>query len=260
MTIDVNVNLSRWPFRRTPCDEPEKLVATLRRGGVTQAWAGTLDGLFHRDVAAANARLAADCRRFGPGLLVPFGTINPKLPDWRDDLRRCREEHRMPGIRLHPNFHGYKLDDPLFAETLDAAAEAKFIVQIALKMDDVRVQHPLIQVPDVDPTPLAKVLAAQPKLRVVLLNTNRTIQQAAGKKLIALPNVYIECAMWETIGAVEAILAAAPDRVLFGSHLPLFPLESSLLKLRESVLTAAQERAIRCENARRLFPGAKNLS
>lgn len=255
MTIDANVNLSRWPFRRTPCDEPEKLVATLRRGGVTQAWTGTLDGLFHRDVAAANARLAADCRRFGPGLLVPFGTINPKLPDWRDDLRRCREEHHMPGVRLHPNFHGYKLDDPLVAELLTAAEQAKFVVQIALKMDDVRVQHPLIQVPDVDPTPLAKLLATRPKLSVTLLNTNRTIQQAAGKKLVTLPNVYIECAMWETIGAIEAILAAAPDRALFGSHLPLFSLESSLLKLRESVLTPAQERAIRCENAQRLLAG-----
>lgn len=255
MTIDVNVNLSRWPFRRTPCDEPEKLAATLRRHGVTQAWAGTLDGLFHRDIASANARLAADCRQFGNGLLLPFGSINPRLPDWRDDVRRCRDEHRMPGIRLHPNFHGYKLDDPLLCEVLDAAEQAKFIVQIAVRMDDVRVQHPLIQVPDVDPTPLATILAARPKLRVVLLNTNRTVQQAAAKKLIALPNVYIDCAVWETIGAIEALLAATPERALFGSHLPLYPLESALLKLRESELSPAQERAIRSENAQRLLAG-----
>lgn len=253
MTIDVNVNLSRWPFRRTPCDEPAKLVAALRHGGVTQAWTGTLDGLFHRDVASANARLADDCRRFGAGLLVPFGTVNPKLPDWREDLRRCREEHRMPGIRLHPNYHGYKLDEPLFAELLDAAEQANCLVQLAVRMDDVRVQHPRVQVPDVDPEPLAKLLAARPRQRVVLLNTNRSILSAAGKKLAALPNVFLDCAGWETIGAIEALLAAAPDRGLFGSHLPLFPLESSLLKLRESVLSEAQLRAIRDENARRLL-------
>ena len=39
--IDVNVNLSRWPFRRLAGDEPEGLVARLRKHRVIQAWAGT---------------------------------------------------------------------------------------------------------------------------------------------------------------------------------------------------------------------------
>src|SRR5438046_2141436 len=51
--IDVNVSLGQWPVRRTRCDDPRELVARLRRQGVSQAWAGTLEGLLHKDIASA---------------------------------------------------------------------------------------------------------------------------------------------------------------------------------------------------------------
>src|SRR5439155_20659192 len=101
--IDVNVNLSRWLLRRLRGDDTSALVAMLHRHNVVQAWAGTFDVLLHKDLASANARLADQCHRHGRGVLVPFGSINPKSPDWKEDLRRCAEEHRMAGIRLHPN-------------------------------------------------------------------------------------------------------------------------------------------------------------
>lgn len=253
--IDVNVNLSRWPLRRTPCDEPAKLVEALGRGGVTQAWTGTLDGLLHRDLGAANARLADECRRFGPGLLVPFGSVNPMLPDWREDMRRCRQEHGMPGIRLHPNYHGYRLDEPVFAEVLREARAHGLIVELALRMDDVRVQHRLMCVADVDPGPLAKVLAGLPPGPLVLLNVTRATAATQLRQLAALSGVYFDCAMWEGVGGLAALAeAVSVQRVLFGSHLPLFPLESSLLKLRESGLSDAILDAIREGNARRLLP------
>ncbi len=44
--IDVNVNLSRWPFRRLAGDDPEGLAARLRARNVNRAWTGTLDGIF----------------------------------------------------------------------------------------------------------------------------------------------------------------------------------------------------------------------
>lgn len=252
--VDVNVNLSRWPSRHLRGDDTASLVAMLRRHGVSQAWAGSFDGLLHKDIAAVNARLADECRRHGRGMLVPIGSINPNLPGWEDDLRRCAEEHHMPGIRVHPNYHGCKLDDPEFARMLRLAAERRLIVQIALVMEDERMMHPLLRVEPVDITPLASLVRQTPGLRLVLLNALRTLRGQPLRELIAAGEVCIEISMLEGVGGVANLLREAPaHRVLFGSHAPLFYFESALLKLKESPLTEEQLRAIRGENAQRLL-------
>ncbi len=256
MIVDVNVSLSRWPFRRLPCDETPRLVERLKRRGVTQAWAGSLDGVFHRDIGGVNARLADECRRSGEGRLVPFGSVNPKLPDWPEDLRRCHEEYRMPGIRLHPNYHGYTLADPVFCELLAAAEKRGLVVQLAVRMDDVRVQHRLMQVADVDTKPLAGLLAGRPKLPLILLNALATIRGPELARIAAAGNVYVDISMLEGIAGVSQLAREVPvERILFGSHLPLFDLESAALKMRESELTAAETAAIAHGNARRLLAG-----
>jgi predicted TIM-barrel fold metal-dependent hydrolase len=254
LIIDVNVSLSRWPFRRLRGDEPATLVDKLRKKNVVHAWAGSLEGIFHKDLAGVNTRLAQDCRTYAPGFLVPFGSINPKLPDWQEDLRRCHEEHKMPGIRLHPNYHGYKLDDPVFHELLKSAAARKLTVQLALCMEDERTQHPLMRVPPVDLTPLAGLVAAERQLRLVILNCHPTFAVERLEKLSAAGQVYFDFAMLERIGTVARLADRVTwPRVLFGSNYPLYYFESALLKVQESGLTEAQTKAVFEDNARRLM-------
>lgn len=253
MIIDTNVNLSRWRFRRLIGDEPAELVARLRKRKVTQAWAGSFDGLFHKDLSSANSRLAKDCRAYGQGMLLPFGSINPQLPDWKEDLRRCKEEHRMAGIRLHPNYHGYSLQDPVFAEVLSLATAGGFIVQLALCMEDERTQNPLMRIPPVDLTPLADLVAREPKLRLVVLNSYLTLNLDLLKKLSSSGEVYFDFSMVERIEGVERLAQKVSfQKILFGSNYPLFYFESALLKVQESGLTEEQKKAVFEGNARRL--------
>lgn len=254
MIIDVNVSLSRWPFRRLTGDEPAALVAKLRQKKVVQAWTGSFDGIFHKDLAAVNARLANDCRTYGPDLLLPFGSINPKLPDWQEDLRRCHDEHGMPGIRLHPNYHGYKLDDPAFGELLKLAAARKLIVQLALCMEDERTQHPLMRVPPVDFTPLAGLVTAEPQLRLVILNSYPQLAMEKLRELSSAGQVYFDFAMVERVAPVVRLAEQVSfSRVLFGSNYPLFYFESAVLKAQESGLTEAQTKSVFEGNPRRLL-------
>jgi predicted TIM-barrel fold metal-dependent hydrolase len=251
MIVDTNAYLSRWPFRRLAGDEPSDFVTRLRKHGVGQAWVGSFDGLLHRDVGAVNARLASDCKTFGNGMLIPFGTVNPKLPDWREDLRRCREVFHMPGIRLHPNYHGYTLADPEFAELLHLAASAGMVVQVAMQMEDERTQYPLMRIPPVNPAPLTAIVRTIPSLRLVILNLGAV---AGRKQLAAAGQVYFDFAMVEHVGGVADLATeVSRDRVVFGSHFPLFHFESAALKVQEAGFSDADVQAVCVENARRLL-------
>jgi predicted TIM-barrel fold metal-dependent hydrolase len=248
--IDVNVSVSRWPFRRLPDDEPENLVSRLKRLGVTEAWAGSYDALLHQDTGGVNLRLVATCRSQGGGILRPFGTVNPLLPDWQEELRRCHEDHKMLGIRLHPNYHGYALDNPVFAELLASAAKRGLIVQIAMKMLDERTLHPLFKnLPSTSPGPLEELVKRDPKPKVVLLNGGG----GRGGNLLATGAVSIDMSTVEGAAGLERLVRRiGHEHLLFGSQAPLFYAEAAHLKLKESVLTPEQLDAITQKNAERL--------
>ena len=251
--IDTNVSLFQWPFRRLPLDQTSPLLATMQTHGVTEAWAGSFEGILHRDLAGVNARLADACRDSG-GRLRPFGSVNPLLPAWEDDLRRCHEIHRMPGIRLHPNYHGYTLAAPEFKRLLALATARGLLVQIALLMEDTRTHHPLLTVPDVDAAPLPEAVAAVPQARVLLLNSGKVLEGSLAARLAATPGIHFDIARIESAGGVGRHMRRLPaGRLVFGTHAPFFLYESAVIKLYESDLTAAESRALLVENAQKLL-------
>jgi len=167
----------------------------------------------------------------------------------------------MPGIRLHPNYHGYKLDDPDFARLLLLASERHLIVQLALAMEDERMMHPLLRVEPVDPSPLPDLVQHTPGLRLVLLNALGKLRDQTLQNLMMTGEVSVEISMLEGVGGVANLLSQVPpERVLFGSHTPLFYFESALLKLKESPLSEEQLRSIRRGNAQRLLPRSRRQS
>jgi predicted TIM-barrel fold metal-dependent hydrolase len=237
-------------------DTPAALVAKLRSLRIEKAWAGSYEGLLHRDVGGVNLRLAESCREHGRGILVPFGSVNPTLPDWEEDLRRCHEDHKMPGVRLHPNYHDYTLDDPRFRRLLALAAERKLLVQLAASMEDPRTQHPQLQVPDVDLEPLPDLMKKVPGVKVLILNDRRA--GSTSKSFASTPGVFFDMARVEgTDGVAKFVRGAPAGRVVFGSHAPFFIYESALIKVYESELTEAESRALFEQNATRLLSYTK---
>src|SRR5262249_7404466 len=263
--IDTNVHVFDWPFRKLKYAGAKALVAKLRQHRIKQAWAGSYEGLLHKNLDGVNARLAEECQANGAGILLPFGTVNPALPDWEEDLRRCQEKYRMPGVRLYPSYHNYTLQKPEVARLLQLAHKRGLIVQLAVRMEDPRVQLPVTRTPSVDVTALPELLAALPKIRLQLLNAfNGTdpLRGQVGRQLIEKTQVTVDISHVEGQGGLGKLIAGdrdsgrpplAVERIVFGSHAPFFPCESAVFKLFESPLGRPELEKVMHANAERFL-------
>jgi len=238
--VDTNVSLFRWPFRRLPLDETGKLVEKLRSLGITTALAGTFEGIFHRDLTAANDRLSAECARFPE--LIPVASVDPSMPGWERDLAGAKI-----AIRLHPGYHGYALDDPRIHELLIAAAQRALLVQLTVALEDPRTQSDRVRVPEVDLTPLPAAMAKAPSARVQLLNWKG--RGSLTNTLRDLPNLSVDTALADGTDAVAALVKTfGPERVMFGTHAPFLIPEAALLRVHEAGLGEADLRSVVREN------------
>jgi len=247
--IDTNVSLFQWPFRRLPLDETEMLVNKLQSLGVSEAWAGSFEGILHRDIAGVNQRLADACD--AQPELIPIGSINLELPGWEDDLDQCVKKHNMPGIRLHPNYHGYTLNDPRFTELLKRATAVGVFVQVAASMEDTRTQHAMLQVKDVDLAPLPAIMKDIPGAVVQILNYKPRPPLLV--KLAAIPGIFFETSRVDgTDGIAQLLQTVSADRVMVGTHAPFFIPEAVLIRIVESNLSEDDLRLLLSDNAKEL--------
>lgn len=251
--VDVNVWLSHWPARRLPYDDTPELVNRLRTLKVAQAWVGSFDMLLHRDIAGVNQRLADACQT-APELLIPCGAINPLLPDWEDDIRRCAEVHGMRILRLTPAYHGYDLGNERLLKLLTLATDRNLLVQIVVRMEDERTQPPLLQAKDVDVAPLEKLLVDFPTSKIQILNSLHSASAQQWLQRGVPKNLTFDLGTLEGAAGITRILKTLPpSQLCFGTHFPFFTWEATELKLRESALPEPIRRQIMSSNATELL-------
>ena len=263
--IDTNVNLFNWPFRALKYRDTTALVAKLKRHRIIEAWAGSFEALFAKDMSGVNTRLADECRTKAPGFLIPFGSVNLAWPDWEEDVRRCHELHKMPGLRIYPGYQPFDLDHSEMERLVKITTERGLILQIIFGMEDPRVHHPIINVGPVTFQPLLKALEGTAGAKIELLHFSGSPQGEDLSLFMTQPNTYLDISRLEGNGAVSRMIGAITglpsarvpvERIIFGSHAPYFPVETALLKLIESPLDRQQLATIMQGNARRLLPRA----
>ncbi len=223
--VDTSVFVGTWPFRCLPHRTVPALKAYLTARGVLQAWVAPVEAILYPDPMQANEPLLAEVA--GDPFWVPVAVLDPTLPTWREDALACLGRGAR-AFKLTPNYHGYRLTDPVATEVAALAAETGALLCVQLRVMDERAHHPLMKVPGVPAADVVALAASYPQVRFLACGAYfaelRALRPAA--------NVWAELSFVETGNTLRAaVTELGAERVVFGSHSPFFYFEAVAAKL-----------------------------
>lgn len=236
MLIDVNTYIGHWPFRQLRHNTAEALVRRMDERGIDQAVVASIDSVLYKNVHSANESLSVQVRPFR-NRLIPFATLDPTYPGWREDLRRCAEDLELRGLRLYPQYHGYRLDEADGLALIDAATELGWAVQVPMRIVDRRQRHKWDLAEDLTAEALYAALAHRPQTRWMLLNSLGLDGAELGEARYLVEISRMTAVLQRSIQAL--IEATGPEHLAFGTGMPFKVPEPALLKLE--VLDAPPE-------------------
>lgn len=255
--IDLNAYLGHFAFRQLRHNTTGGLLSLMDRNRIERAAVSSAAAITYRNAHAGNQELAAEVKGRGDRL-IPFAVLNPAYAGWRDDLKQCREEFGMRGLRLYPRWHNYRLTDPSCKELVGAATAHGMLVSIPLRVEDRRQQSWLIDVPDVAHDEIAALIEAVPSARFVLMNGSGYPSSRLGRKNNGLPaNYSIEICRISSVLDNELgrlIENVGEDRIVFGTGMPFHYPGPPIVALEALEAPEAVKAKIRSGNAARLLP------
>ena len=179
MLIDINSYIGNWPYRGLRGNTLEAMLTRMNKFGVDKAVVANINGLFYVDSQLANEELnaAIHSNEAFKDRFVPFATINPILPWWRDSLEICQKKFAMKGIRLYPFYHQYEITGQSCIDLVKAARDRNMPVSIPLRMTDLRERSWL----DVDKAltynDIASLVSKVPDAQYIVLDARITDDQ-----------------------------------------------------------------------------------
>lgn len=242
MIIDVNASLGPFAFRRLRHNTPDGLLRLMDSRKIDRAVVASAAAITYRNPQAGNEEVDEGARRHRDRL-VPFAVINPTYAGWEDDLRICRDDFGMRGVRLHPKWHRYSLSDPRCLDLVHAATDRGMIIAIVIRVEDPRERSWLIDIPDLPLDEVAGLIKACPQARFLVLNGLGFRNSPLGKKSSGLPANYcleisrLTATIDDELGALVRDLGA--DRIVLGTGMPFNYPDPALLKLQ--VMAAGEE-------------------
>lgn len=193
---------------------------------------------------------ALTLQRSHPEHVIAFGTFHPGYARWEEELARL-ERNGIRGIKLHPDFQGFRLDDPQLLPILDAC-QKRFILLLHVGSD-----KPLAQCPST-PYMVARLAAAFPRLTIVAAHFGAyRMWEHALKGLPPSDNLWCDTSSTSPYASPEllrALLQHFPhERLLFGTDWPLYSPAEEVRRFQYKSGLSDSSMEMLMSNARHLF-------
>ena len=238
---------------------------------------GTIAHLLERERKAEMEKCVVLCAATAPAQVIPannyaitlqkehedrviaFGTVHPGYEDWESELKRIKAAG-IRGIKLHPDFQSFWLDDPRLLPIFEAA-QKDFVFEIHIGDKTSPDKNPSC------PYKLASILRQFPGIRVIAAHFggyrmwSHALDVFSGNNFENLWFDTSSTTPFATPELAHKLLNTFPrERILFGTDWPLYDPVEELQRLQTLGGLSDSEMEIIMSNASTLLaPGSEAM-
>ena len=182
------------------------------------------------------------------GKMIGLGTIHPDSADLRGDIHRI-EDLGLRGIKIHPDFQKFKLDDYRYLKAYEICSAAQ--LPVLIHTGDKRYDFS-------NPNRMKPVLECFPELTFIGAHFGGwSIWEQAAEELNGYPNFLVDCSSsfyaLDKKTAKRLIRLYGADKILFGSDYPMWEANKELEYLFSLGLESTECEKILHFNAEKIF-------
>jgi hypothetical protein len=245
--IDLSAWVGNYPFRGIPNSSVDDLKQKMRELHISRAIVAPFEAIFWESNLDAYERWADTLAAHRELELWPV--VRPGATHGLDKLL---DRFKPRGVRLLPNYHGYRLSDRSIEPILQMARERDLIAQIFARIADER-WHYMLKVPGVDDADLEYLTATSSEQRILISGCNSLAFLAS--RLRDQPLLYADISRVRGPQfAIEKMVRDLPvNKLVFGSLWPIQIIEATLWQVTTAKIEPPARDAMLYGNAERLL-------